>query len=81
MISSTRNKKMNECSVHLQDETVTDITARIHKQAKDYYEGPMKLLEGFETLEGFLSGTNFLQLISRKYKLREIITDFYKEFI
>ena len=77
MISSTRNKKMNECSVHLQDETVTDITARIHKQAKDYYEGPMKLLEGFETLEGFLSGTNFLQLISRKYKLREIITDLY----
>ena len=66
MISSTRNKKMNECSVHLQDETVTDITARIHKQAKDYYEGPMKLLEGFETLEGFLSGTNFPQLISRK---------------
>ena len=69
MISSTRNKKMNECSVHLQDETVTDITARIHKQAKDYYEGPMKLLEGFETLEGFLSGKEYLQLISRKIKI------------
>ena len=66
MISSTRNKKMNECSVHLQDETVTDITARIHKQAKDYYEGPMKLLEGFEALEGFLSGKENLLIISSK---------------
>ena len=60
MISSTRHKKMNECSVHIQDETVNEITARIHKQVKDYYEGPMKLLEGFETLEGFLSGKSLL---------------------
>ena len=48
MISSTRHKKMNECSVHIQDETVNEITARIHKQAKDYYEGPMKHLQVFE---------------------------------
>ena len=57
MINSTRNKKMNESSVHLQDEIVTNVMARIHKETKDYYEGPMKLLEGFETLEGLLSGT------------------------
>lgn len=56
MISATRHKKMNESSVSLHDEIVVNVTARIHKEAKDYYEAPMKLLEGFESLEGLLSG-------------------------
>ena len=56
MVSATRHKKMNESSVSLQDEIVSNVTSRIHKVAKMYYEAPMKLLEGFEDLEGLLSG-------------------------
>jgi ABC-type protease/lipase transport system fused ATPase/permease subunit len=56
MISSTRHRKMNESSVNLQDEIVQNVASRIHQKAKDYFEGPLKLLEGFDALEGLLSG-------------------------
>ena len=47
---------MNESSVSMQDEIFLDITARIHKQAQDYYAAPLKLLDCFESLEELLSG-------------------------
>lgn len=66
MIGSTRHSKMNESSVSLQDEIVYDVTTRIHNAAKHYFEAPMKLLKGFESLESFLSGrcVIFLDLLS-----------------
>ena len=63
MVSATRHKKMNESSVSLHDEIVSNVTARIHKEAKEYYEAPMKLLEGFEDLEGLLSGVSVFQCV------------------
>ena len=59
MISATRHKKMNESSVSMQDEIFLDVTARIHKQAQDYYAAPLKLLDCFESLEELLSGIHY----------------------
>eukprot|EP01038_Epipyxis_sp_PR26KG_P004763 gene4763-6681_t len=58
MLIYARHKKMNESSVTLMDQIVTDVKMRIYDKISEYFVHPQKLLEKFAIFDKLFSGEN-----------------------
>jgi dynein heavy chain len=63
LMTTLRHKKMNESSVSMSDEIVTEVSYRINTVIDDYFVAPTKLLQKFKVIDDLLSGTEMVKVL------------------